>query len=109
MEDLIYAGEDIEALIKTKYPTAKITDASDEIHTERFELDIPDIDDDEFYPFAIKEGFAMCCLSLALLLESLKFPETKTIKPKENKAKIERWIAMSVAGNESPELLKDKP
>ena len=95
MEDLIYAGNDIEIIIKAKYPNAKITDASDYIHTERFEVEIPDVSDDEFYPFAIKEGFALCCFCFSLLLGSLKFPETKTIRPKENKVKIEQWIEMA--------------
>jgi hypothetical protein len=92
--ELIYAGKDIEDICKSKYPDAVITDASDYIHTERFEFDA-NTTEEEFYPLAIKEGFAMCCLGFALLYESLRFPETKTMKPKENFAKIQHWIELA--------------
>ena len=92
--DLIYAGADVEQIILSKYPEAKITDASDGIHTERFEMDV-ETEEDEFYPFAIKEGFARCCFNISMLLGTLKFPESKTIKPKESKAKLEKWIALA--------------
>jgi len=92
---LIYAGGEIENLIKAKYPEAIIEDASDYIHHERFGVVIPNIDEDEFYPFAIKEGFARVCFSFAICLESIGFPKTKSIRPQENKAKIERWIELS--------------
>ena len=95
MEELVYAGHEVEDIIKKKYPQAEIKDASDYIHTERFELSIPDIDDDEFYPFAIREGFARCCLGFEVMVGSMGFPESKTLKPKENKAKIEAWIAQA--------------
>ena len=97
MEDLIYGGADIETLIKTKYPNAKITDASNNIYVERFEVDIPDVTDDEFYPFAINEGFARCCLSIEVLLQSLRFLEGETIESKENRTKIERWLEIAKA------------
>lgn len=56
MHELIYANEEVEEIIKHKYPQAKTKDASDFIHTERFECDIEGISDNEFYPFAIGEG-----------------------------------------------------
>lgn len=95
MEDLIYAGGDVANIIKEKYPSAIIKDASDYIHTERFEVEIPNVTDDDFYPFAIREGFAQCCFSFNLLLTSLSFPESKTIKPKDNEAKIRKWCEMA--------------
>lgn len=95
MEELIYAGREVEDIIKAKYPQAVIDDASDFIHTERFRLSIEGIENDEFYPFAIKEGFATCCFGFAVMLQSLKFPESRSIKPKENKEKIERWIELA--------------
>ncbi len=95
MKDLIYASREVEDIIKKKYPEAKITDASDYIHTERFELSIEGIEDDEFYPFAIKEGFARCCLGFEMILQSLRFPESKTIKPKENEEKLEKWLELA--------------
>jgi len=95
MKDLVYAGGDVAKVIKEKYPSAIIKDASDYIHTSRFELQIPDITDDDFYPFAIKEGFAMCCFAFNLLFTSVGFPESKTIKPKDNEAKIRKWLEMA--------------
>jgi len=97
MYDLVYANKEVADAILIKYPNAKITDASDYIHTERFELEIDNVTDDEFYPFAIREGFARCCFSFEILMQSSKFPESKTIKPKENNIKIEGWIQTSKA------------
>src|SRR3990170_493133 len=90
MEELVYAGSDVERIIKKKYPEAVIKDASDEAHIERFELEIPNIVDDEFYPFAISGGFALDCLGFQITLQSLGFPEYK-----DNKEKIARWIKAS--------------
>ena len=92
-KELVYADYSVENIIKKEYAQAQIVDASDYIHTERFELSIADVSEDEFYPFAISEGFAECCLGFNIMLQSLRFPETKTLKPKENKLKIESWIA----------------
>ena len=92
--DLIYGPREVEEIIKGRYPTAKIKDASDYIHTERFECEIESVSEDEFYPFAIREGFAKLCFGFVLLLESLKFPEFKDHpgKHKETQAKIKGWI-----------------
>ena len=96
MYDLIYAGKDVEEVIKKKYPDSQIKDASDYIHTERFELEIQDVEDEEFYPFAISEGFARSCFSFVLLLESLRFPELKSgPSHKETETKIRKWIELS--------------
>jgi len=97
MQELVYSGKDVEKLVKDKWPSSKTKDASDEIHIERFELEIPDMTEDEFYPFAIKEGFARCCLSFVFLLESLKFPESRDHpgEHKETKEKIEKWITLA--------------
>lgn len=97
MYELIYAGKDVEKIIRKSYPNCKIEDASDYIHTERFEVEIPDVTDDEFYPFAIREGFARCCFCFDLLYYSLKFPEPKNNpgKHKETEAKILKWIELA--------------
>jgi len=95
--DLIYGPREVEGVIKGKYPDAKIKDASDYIHTERFECEIEGVSEDEFYPFAIREGFVKCCFGFVLLLESLKFPEFKDQpgKHEETKTKIENWIKIA--------------
>ena len=66
-QELIYAGKDVEQLILKAFPEAKITDASDYIHTERFECEI-DIPEDEFYIFAIRNGFATLLLSFQIMM-----------------------------------------
>ena len=89
MYDLIYADSTVESIIKKKYPQAQIKDASDYIHTERFECEIPDVTEDEFYPFALIEGFAEGCLVFEITLQSLKFKGDHA----EEKAKLDKWLA----------------
>ena len=84
MRELVYADTRAEKVIKDKWPEAKIVDASDAIHEERFEVEV-DATEDEFYPFAIQEGFALCCLGLQVMI----------MKGKEHKADIERWIGLA--------------
>lgn len=98
VHELIYAGQDIEELIKSRWPDAKITDASDHVRTEMFELDIPGVEEDEFYPFAMSRGFIGCCFGFGILRESLRFPESKSqpSKKEETLEKIEKWIELSI-------------
>ena len=84
MYDLIYAPAEVEKIIKDKYPSVKITDASDEIHRERFEMELPDITEDEFYPFAIEEGFAQCCICFEMM----------RLQP-EQIDKINKWVGLA--------------
>ena len=95
IKELVYAGKDIEDIIKAKYTNTVTRDASDCIHTERFELKIPDVDEDEFYSFAIKEGFVKLCLVFNFMLGSLKFTKPTSMEHKETKDKIERWIRLA--------------
>ena len=94
MNELIYAGEEVEGILKKKYPNCKITDASDFIHTERFEFEAEGITEEDFYPFAIRKGFARNCFGFEVRLQSLKFPEPKDHprKHQETKILIDRWI-----------------
>lgn len=91
MYDVIYGNSEVESIILQKYPQAKIKDASDFIHTERFECEIPDVDEDSFYPFALKEGFARLCFGFEVTLQSLSF------KPDHDKAKasLDKWIELA--------------
>lgn len=78
IHDAVYADSGVEALIKKQYPQAQTKDASDWIHTERFEVVIDDIEPKDFYTFAIKEGFALCCFGFQIrLLDKDTFPEVK--------------------------------
>lgn len=88
MNALIYAGKDIENIIKNKFPVATFQDASDEIHTERFEVEIQEDDNDktrdDFYVFALKEGFAMDILNFQLM-----------IGMPEHQHKVKRWMTLA--------------
>lgn len=92
--DLIYGNSEVESIITKQYPQAKIKDASDYIHTERFECEIPEIEDDTFYPFALKEGFARLCLKFEITLQSLGFKGDHD----EAKAKLDKWIELANTG-----------
>lgn len=63
--ELVYDA-DAEATIKARWAQAKFTDASDFIHEGRFEVTIPDCDEDEFYAVMILEGWSGCCLGWEL-------------------------------------------
>ena len=67
--ELVYADFKVEELCRQQFPGCKITDASDGIHTERFEFEA-DIEDDEFYPFALKNGFSGCCLAFQIMMRT---------------------------------------
>ncbi len=97
--ELVYAGKEVEAIVKTRYPDARVKDASDFIHEERFELEIDGVTEDDFYPFAIHEGFARCCLGFELTLQSIGFPESKN-RPAyaDTKQKLDKWIAAAKEG-----------
>ncbi len=97
MKELVYAGKDVEVAILTRWSKAKITNASDEIHRERFEVNIPEVTEDEFYPFAVKGGFALDCLGFQFQLQSLKFPEPKCLpgEHEKTKAQINKWIKLA--------------
>ena len=69
MKELIYAGLKVEKLIRKKYPQAIIEDESDYIHEERFEVEIDDVSQEEFYSFAEENGFIRACLGYLLKLE----------------------------------------
>ena len=60
MKELVYGGTEVEKLIKKKFSDAKIVDASDFVHAERFEVEI-DTTDEIFYRFAIRKGIALIC------------------------------------------------
>lgn len=82
MMELIYCdsreGElEIKQLMGT-FPSSRFNDASDFIHSHRFEVET-DVNDDVFYPFAIKSGFHMYCFGFQLALY-------------ENPDLIENWL-----------------
>ena len=69
--ELIYADEMVGEIIKKEFPNAVFTDASDFIHTDRFEVDIETEESDiqkRFYIYALKNGFAENCFTLQLMI-----------------------------------------
>ncbi len=75
MNELIYAGRDVEKLCKEKFPGAIIKDASDEVHEERFKFQC-ETHEKEFYLFALREGFILECLCFQLALQETKADRT---------------------------------
>ena len=85
MYELIYNNQAID-LIKKRFPIAVFKDASDYIHVGRFEVEIEGVDEDEFYPFAIVEGFALACFKLQLELLGMK---------PDSKQRVEKWLELA--------------
>lgn len=65
MNDLIY-DDSAMVDIKAQYPTAIFEDASDEVHGGRFQVEIPDIPEDEWWEFCVKTGIAIVSLGFQL-------------------------------------------
>ena len=84
MRDLIYAG--VQDIIKKKYPTAVFIDASDCVHEDRFEVEVIDIESDDWWKFCVESGIAYCSLGFRLRLGSnKKFIEKVKVWSKDTK------------------------
>jgi len=68
MYELIYAGDDVKELCGKQFPNATITDASDEIHTNRFEFEDTTISRMDFMTFALENDFIICCFEFNLAM-----------------------------------------
>lgn len=71
MYDLIYTDthetyKEIRDIIKNEYD-AKIKDASDAIHTNRFSVEF-DIEKQDWYKFILQKGFALCSLNFQMAM-----------------------------------------
>jgi len=58
MYDLIYADYNAQEILEKKYPNAKFEDASDEIHRNRFSVDIEEkeCDEKDYLKFLLESG-----------------------------------------------------
>ncbi len=84
MQELVYCDYEVRGIIVKKFPDMIITDASDYVHEDRFEVKSDTVTEDEFYPFAIDEGFALCCFGFQLMTMQ-----------KEHHDKLDRWVSLS--------------
>ena len=85
--ELIYADREVQNIIKKEYPEAHISDASDCVHEERFEVKIKDVDEMDFYIFAAKEKFIMECFKFQLMLGGMTEEHKKFCKELMEKLK----------------------
>lgn len=65
VSDLVYADSEVVDVIKQKWPDATFVDASDFIHSERFEVKI-DTTWREFFIHALDCGYSDCSLRFQL-------------------------------------------
>lgn len=79
-EELIYACNEVETIILDKWPNAKITDASDCIHEDRFEVSIDHVTEEQFYLFAMEKSFAGDCFKLLLMSQSPDQEQREKVK-----------------------------
>ena len=74
MYDLIYTEnhndyKEIGEIIKKEYSKAKIEDGSDQIHENRFSVEF-EIEQESWFEFIIKNGFAMLSLNFQIAVRS---------------------------------------
>lgn len=81
MYELVYDSIIIQEVIRKQFPTAIFEDARDNVHAERFSVEIESIGDDEFYSFAIKDRFVLSCLGFQLRMRDERYHK-----------QIEGWI-----------------
>jgi len=99
MRELIYAGKNVEQLIRKEFPTVKIVDASDIVHRERFEIEL-DVEKKKFYHFAIRNGFAGACfVFLCKLMNKDKEIESWVKEAKNNEEVKENVFKLQRRGN----------
>ncbi len=86
--DLIYEPE-AQQIIKEKFPEATFTDESGPLGLRegRFEVRIPDVTPDEFYPWFINTGFAGSSLHLALYAKNISEGNLEQVKGWLDKAR----------------------
>jgi hypothetical protein len=67
MEDLLYEMEPDElAALKKAFPHVKIENASDDIHRDRYSVELPKEDDREYRKHLFRTGIFHCSLVLGI-------------------------------------------
>ena len=94
MYDLIYTENhndynEIWGIIKKEYPESIIEDGSDQIHENRFSVEF-ELDQESWFGFIIKNGFAMLSLNFQVMLrtepDKIKKMVDRYVKEKESQA-----------------------
>lgn len=67
MYDLIYDGADARRAIAASFPDARIEDASDFVHKERFSVELPDALEDTYLKHVIASGLAPASFTVQLM------------------------------------------
>jgi hypothetical protein len=80
--DLIYVADrqeykEAQDDLRTKYPSAKFEDASDEVHAHRFQVEL-EAEQDEYFRDLLRMGLATCSLGFNLILQS-DFPRIERL------------------------------
>jgi hypothetical protein len=83
--DLIYGPWSAQFLFREKWPHAKIEDARDLIHDERFEVNAPDVPDDDFFPFVIGQGLGSTSMTIQLAV----------MQDDESRDRVRKWLAIA--------------
>lgn len=92
MQDLIYCNDreeydEISAKLKSQFANIKITDASDDVHEDRFEIELKDEQRREYRKYLIKEGYGLYSLSLSLI--TMQNPQNKVTSEEDYNEVIE--------------------
>ena len=75
MYDLIYADYKAQEILEKRYPNAKFEDASDEIHHERFSIDIKESEYNErdYLKFLLESGLYSVSFDFQLMKVSKEY------------------------------------
>lgn len=72
MYDLIYSDEVAKQRVKAFFPDAKILDASDSVHPDRFSVELPDVQRDQYLKAMLRAGLGLVSLNIGLMLKDPK-------------------------------------
>jgi len=68
MYEMVYSDRAVLDLLRVRFPSALFEDASDEFRPHRFCIEV-DVTKEEFYLFALREGFALACFGFQVMLQ----------------------------------------
>ena len=72
MYDVIYTkpekSDELVKTIKDRWPTATVIVTTDTVYGTRMSIAISDVSEDEFYPWAMMDGYALSCRGLQVLM-----------------------------------------